>query len=109
MSNAIAWVFYKNECKRRQLTLATGTLLFQMMPLATTPIPAHLYSLEQLGTFAFSITLAASLALATARRYEVSATLAHEGTGADSKLSLHTLDACAPGASPWPKDLERIE
>lgn len=108
MPDDVACGFNKSECKRRLLTLASEALWIQIIPLAMTLILAASYPLDHSSALAFSVTTVASLLLAMDRRYEMIATLSHEGKGAASELFPHALYAFAPGASLCPQYRERV-
>ena len=62
----------KTEYSRNILTLISGTILAQAIPISISPILTRLYSPSDFGTFALYFTLAVLLGSIVAGRYELS-------------------------------------
>ena len=78
----------KNQFLFHVLTLASGTVIAQAIPIIISPILTRIYSPEQFGTFALYMSIAGSIAIISALRYEMSIMLPEKDGDAVNVLSL---------------------
>ena len=78
----------KSEFKRNVLTLFTGTVIAQAIPIAISPILTRLYSPEEFGLFALYMGLAAVLSVIVTGRYDLAVMLPKDDDAAANLVIL---------------------
>lgn len=87
----------KTDFYRNVATLASGTTLAQLIPVAVAPILTRLYSPENFGHLALFLSIAAILSIAAGGRYEVAIMLPRSDRTAGNILLLSLLITAALG------------
>ncbi|MBS1704508.1 MAG: oligosaccharide flippase family protein [Armatimonadetes bacterium] len=78
----------KSDFSRQVLTLATGTAIAQVLPLAALPIVSRLYTQSQVGILTLFLSIASVLGIIATGRYELAIMLPEEDEDAVNLLAI---------------------
>lgn len=84
-------LFSRSDFLRNVLTLISGTVLAQAIPVALSPMLSRIYTPEEFGVFAIFSSIASALAVVATFRYELAIMLPEKSVSAANLLRLSFL------------------